>query len=454
MATSPITTPAQAQQILDLSNSQFNSIRNYFGINDNPLQPDKTYIVFDAASGNNTLHLDTGGSTSYSILKGDGTAATSYTDTGGDKTLTYAVAGRYLITIDGTFNGIDTTGASSGDKGKYIAVVGGTNYPSTIVANAFRDCLNLELIKFDKNIVLEIDVFRNCDSLLNNNNEYICYNTGLFFNISTVSGVTLASLNYTDFAYADAQQENLETYRFNGLIFEKVGNSLGLGSISDVFIASLNSTDIAYISETNLRTYRFDGTDWAQVGNTLTVTGATNGSSIASLNSTDIAFIDAGNKDLRTYRFDGTDWAQVGNDLNIAGLPIFPRITSLNSTDIALTSLVTPTLETYRFDGTDWAQVGNTLSLTSGGITNPGIISLDSKTVLISATITAPASNTFLVTYSFNGTDWVLSNEPLFTGINFGNTALAIIGNKIVIIGNTDENLRLFTRIHINKWRI
>ena len=93
MATSPITTPEQAQQILDLSNAQFNNIRSYFGINDNPFHPGRTYIVFDADSGDNDLHIDTGGSSSYAISKGSGDLATDYTDTGGTKVLNYANAG-------------------------------------------------------------------------------------------------------------------------------------------------------------------------------------------------------------------------------------------------------------------------------------------------------------------------------------------------------------------------
>ena len=165
MASSPIATPAQAQQILDLSNNQFNTIRSYFGINDNPFQPDRTYIVFDATSGNNTLHLDTGGSTNYSILKGDGTLAVDYTDTGGNKTLNYAVAGRYLIVIDGDFNGIDTTGATGADKDKYIGIIGGTNYPTTIIANAFDSCENLKNVIFTSVTTIATEAFLDCIGL-------------------------------------------------------------------------------------------------------------------------------------------------------------------------------------------------------------------------------------------------------------------------------------------------
>lgn len=165
MATSPITTPTQAQQILDLTNSQFNTIRAYFGINDNPYQTDKTYIVFDADVGNNNLHIITDASHSYSISKGNGTLPVDYTDIGGTKVLNYTIAGRYLITIDGTFNGIDTTGASAGDKDKYIEIIGGSNYPTTIVATAFQDCENLIYVKFDNVTEILTSAFLSCGYL-------------------------------------------------------------------------------------------------------------------------------------------------------------------------------------------------------------------------------------------------------------------------------------------------
>jgi hypothetical protein len=161
MGASPITTPEQAQQILDLSLTQFNTIRSYFGINDNPFQTDKTYIVYDAVAGANTLHIATGGSSSYSIAKGDGTLPASFTDTGGSKTLNYANDGRYLITIDGDFNGLTVTGEQS----TYIAIIAGSNYPLTISSSAFLNCINLETAIFLTSTTVSQNSFRGCSSL-------------------------------------------------------------------------------------------------------------------------------------------------------------------------------------------------------------------------------------------------------------------------------------------------
>ena len=156
-------TPANAEKVSALSTNQKTIVRQSFGIQDDPMQPERTYIVFDADAGNNDLHLIIGASSTYSILKGDGTLALLYTDTGGTKTLSYDVAGRYLITIDGNFNGIDTSGETQPEKDKYISIIGGSNYlPTVITTNAFKSCSNLEA--FEVKLLTEIgeNSFQDC----------------------------------------------------------------------------------------------------------------------------------------------------------------------------------------------------------------------------------------------------------------------------------------------------
>lgn len=143
-----ITTPATARKTEEFTTTQIELVRNSLAIADNPILPNRTYIVFDAISGNNNLHLDVGGSTSYTINKGEGGLPANYTDTGGVKVLNYTNAGRYLITISGTFNGIDTDGAIQADKDKYISIISGSNYPTTIPINAFNAATNLDVISF------------------------------------------------------------------------------------------------------------------------------------------------------------------------------------------------------------------------------------------------------------------------------------------------------------------
>jgi Leucine Rich Repeat (LRR) protein len=189
-----IVTPPNARKTEEFSQTQVDLVRNSLGIGDFPYQPDKTYIIFDADSGNNDLHIDVGGSSTYSILKGDGGlsggVATSYTDIGGLKTLNYTNAGRYLITIEGTFNGLFVDGASAA-KRKYIEIIGGTNYPVAIRANAFESCSLLETAIFKFATSIGDSAFSGCTLLTNINfplitsiGEFACNNCDSLVNIN------------------------------------------------------------------------------------------------------------------------------------------------------------------------------------------------------------------------------------------------------------------------------
>lgn len=158
-----IPTPTTAVVAGTLVESQRDKGKMGLGLMDDPIQPDRTYIVFDAIAGSNTLHLAIGSSTTYSINTGEGKVDVSYTDTGGPKTLTYDTDGRYVITIKGPFAGIDTSQTTTqSELNKYINIVGGSNYPTEIAENAFLDCLNLRNAVF--NYVTSIDATAFMDS--------------------------------------------------------------------------------------------------------------------------------------------------------------------------------------------------------------------------------------------------------------------------------------------------
>lgn len=164
-----IATPTTARKTEEFTPTQIDLVRNSLAIADSPILPDRTYIVFDATSGNNNLHLDTGGSSSYSILTGQGGLPINYTDTGGTKVLSYTNAGRYIITIIGTFNGVNTDGELQADKDRLIYVYGGTNYPTTIPNSAFEDCVNIEKVDFINVTSIGLDCFSGCDNIINAN---------------------------------------------------------------------------------------------------------------------------------------------------------------------------------------------------------------------------------------------------------------------------------------------
>jgi len=155
-------TPVQAEGVSSLTPAQLKTVRESFGIVDSPLRADRTYVIFDAVAGNNNFHINTGASLTYSIIQGDGSQEISYTDTGGTKVLNFDTAGRFLITIKETFQGLSTNGASAAEKAKYISVIGGTNHPTTIATNAFKDCLKLEYISFHSALIIGISAFNGC----------------------------------------------------------------------------------------------------------------------------------------------------------------------------------------------------------------------------------------------------------------------------------------------------
>ncbi len=178
-----IPTPSQAKTVDDLSLAQFDLVRQSLGINDNPLRIYTTYIIFDAVSGNNNLHLDTGVSSTYEILKGNGTVIAQFTDTGGVKVLNYTDTGRYLIAITGVFYGINTDGASQADKDKYIGIIAGTNYPSSIPVSAFKDCSELTYADMLEVTTVGAGAFENCTKL----------ECAAIFNLSTMGNSAFSS---------------------------------------------------------------------------------------------------------------------------------------------------------------------------------------------------------------------------------------------------------------------
>lgn len=161
-----ITTPILARKTEEFTISQIELVRNSLAIADNPMLLDKTYVVYDAIAGNNNFQLDTGGALSYSINKGQGGLPANFNDTGGVKVLNYTNAGRYLITIEsvGLFHGLEILGTQA-DKDKYIAVFAGSNYPVSIVQNAFKDTHNLESVSFPFVTSTLLGSFENCIKL-------------------------------------------------------------------------------------------------------------------------------------------------------------------------------------------------------------------------------------------------------------------------------------------------
>jgi hypothetical protein len=256
-------------------------------------------------------------------------------------------------------------------------------------------------------------------------------------NIAGSVGHAVTALNSTDIAYIDVTNDDLRTYRFDGIVFNQVGNDLNLAPVGLAVLTRLSNTDIAYFDpgDGNLRVYRFDGTDWTQIGSNLNISGTGN-AAISALNSTDIAFIDKTNDDLRKYRFNGTIFAQVGNDLNIPGTG-FPAIAALNSTDIAFIDEDNDDLRVYRFDGTDWTQIGSDLNIS--GVVTPTIAALDETDIAY-----IDGGNDDLRVYRFNGTVFAQTVADLNIATVSGPRITALSANHIAFIDQTNSDLRAY----------
>ncbi len=191
-----IATPPIAEKISETSQIQKKLIRDSIGVNDFPIQTDKTYIVFDADAGNNNLFIDIDASLTYSVMKGDGSQPVSFTDVGGAKTLNYTNAGRYIITIEGDFNGLDLAPSAQADKDKIISVIGGSNYPTTIVPNAYKNCHELQSISFPFVTTTDSNCFELCTELID-------IHFPIMTSIGQQSFISCTKIEYVNFPLAD-----------------------------------------------------------------------------------------------------------------------------------------------------------------------------------------------------------------------------------------------------------
>lgn len=249
----------------------------------------------------------------------------------------------------------------------------------------------------------------------------------------------ISALNSTDVAMVEPLKYTLRTYRFNGVTWSQLGNTLNfLASSSDFAISALSSTSVSLVDDANelLKRYTFDGTNWTQSGTpfSLGADGTIENPAITALGSDTIAYIDS-NKDLKTFTFDGTDWAQVGNSLTIpaAAGTFFPALTTVSSNQVALFDSINKTVRVFEFDGTDWAQVGNASPSLGGGDTF-SVTMLNSSDILwIDLNL-----DTF-ITLRWDGSDWVIlttqdsytSTPSSLTTLKGGTVALAAGSNFV-----------------------
>jgi hypothetical protein len=124
-----ITTPTTAVRARELSKAQRDAIRLGYGINDYPYQADRTYLIFDAVVGTNTIKLATGASSNYFISKGN-------------------------------FQGFDID-----NDEPIIEVYIGSNHPSNLLVKSFFENLTLEKCIIPFSTTMDGEVFQNASKL-------------------------------------------------------------------------------------------------------------------------------------------------------------------------------------------------------------------------------------------------------------------------------------------------
>ncbi|HSH50902.1 MAG TPA: hypothetical protein VK982_04180, partial [Bacteroidales bacterium] len=148
----------------------------------------------------------------------------------------------YLITIDGNFNGISTSGVTQLNKNKYVGIIAGSNYPDTIANNSFEDCTNLIRVTFLNSTSIGNESFKNSTSLLLGYfPEVISTGTDAFFGCESLMYV-IKSNNFISY---------LGNNLFNGNLIPETTENNDIGSSTKKF-KDLYLEGVAYINNLSL----------------------------------------------------------------------------------------------------------------------------------------------------------------------------------------------------------
>jgi hypothetical protein len=231
-------------------------------------------------------------------------------------------------------------------------------------------------------------------------------NAGIPFSLSNPGYVFADSMTSNRIVYADANNDQLRAYDFDGLTWSLTGSALSIAGATWPAVAALSSSRIALYDPGlgELRAYDFDGSNWSLTGSGLAIAGLTS-AYIAALSSSRIALIGTGIDELRAYDFDGSNWSLTGSGLAVSNLQYF-SITALTSTRIVISNVSVAaigSLQTYDFDGSNWSTVGAAYSFTGGTIND--IESLSSSIVLFANNV-----SDYIEMYNFINEEWVPLN--------------------------------------------
>ena len=188
---------------------------------------------------------------------------------------------------------------------------------------------------------------------------------GAPYPITNMGAGAIAALDNQYFAFIDAYNDKLSTYKFDGAVFSLVGNQLTISGHNYPAMKALSSTTVALYDGGNktLAKYSWNGTDWTLVGNKLTISAMGDYAGITMLDAATIALVEGTVNELRTYAFDGTNWAQVGSGLAIAACNN-PAMCALSATRVAYVDQGAHLIQIYDWSGSAWSLQAGALNIT------------------------------------------------------------------------------------------
>ena len=197
----------------------------------------------------------------------------------------------------------------------------------------------------------------------------------------------LARLSNSKIAVFDYVAETLSSYNFDGSTWTASGTPLSItGGSSGGLLTGIENLRVAFspINGNILETYRWTGSTFEKVGNTLSPVPTGYISSMCNIYNKAIQTIAVTTDEgVSRYSFDGTDWALIGAGYSIA-LGTNSGITSPNSTDVLVVSDNISDIVRLRFVGGIWYVVSTTLT-GYVSLNNPDIVALDDRYVAVAA---------------------------------------------------------------------
>lgn len=177
-------------------------------------------------------------------------------------------------------------------------------------------------------------------------------------------------------------------------------------------ITTLSNTEVAitfdFPSTCYLLSYKLTGEEWIPSGDPLSIPYATF-NFVISLTPARVVVFNLTEKTLTAYDKTPVGWAQVGNAYSLSiGTATVGELAKLTVSTFAFLETDENLLVAFSFDGLNFAQIGNITAL-PGEFSNSGFCAISADTVVVYACRYLYQ----LLTYSFDGSDWISVSSPI-----------------------------------------